>query len=121
MSLPIRTFLTALGQPQPATPIKTENSTATGFVYDNIRQRRTKTWDMRYYWLRCRMNQKQFDIFWDTGANNHADYWTKHWPTSYHQTIRPTYVLKGNSIQLEINFMTKDNLRGCVENSLFQT
>ena len=87
-SIPIRHFLTVLGHPQPPTPIKTDNSTATGFVHNNIQQKRSKSWDMRYYWLRDKMAQQQFNIFWDKGANNHADYPTKHHPTKHHVNIR---------------------------------
>jgi hypothetical protein len=43
-----RTPLEALGHPQPPTPLKTDNSTAISFVHSNIRQRRSKTWDMRW-------------------------------------------------------------------------
>ena len=73
-------------------PLKTENSTATGFVYDNIHQKRSKSWDMRYYWLRDRMTQQQFDIFWESGVPNEADYFTKHHATVHHQTKRLLYV-----------------------------
>ena len=96
MTLSIRYFLQSMGHPQPPTPIKTDNSTAMGFVYDNIHQKRSKTWDMRYYWLRDRMNQKQFDIFWDKGSNNHADYWTKHHPTIHHRSTRNKYIHDNN-------------------------
>ena len=91
-AIPIRVALEALGHPQSATPIKTDNSTATGFIHDNINMKRTKSWDMRYHWLRDRMTQKQFDIYWDKGTNNHADYFTKHHATKHHRTIRNRYV-----------------------------
>jgi hypothetical protein len=41
-----RISLHAVGDPQPATPIKTDNSTANSFAHANIKQRRSKTWDM---------------------------------------------------------------------------
>ena len=63
MALPIRVVLQALNHPQPPTPIKTDNSTANGFIHDNIHQKRSKSWDMRYYWLRDRLTQKQFLFF----------------------------------------------------------
>ena len=85
VALPIRVVLQALNHPQPPTPIKTDNSTANGFIHDNIHQKRSKSWDMRYYWLRDRQTQKQFLFFWDKGANNEADYFTKHFPASYHR------------------------------------
>ena len=50
---------------------------------------------MRYFWLLDRVSQSQFLIYWDKGENNHADYYTKHHSPSYHQQIRPTYILKG--------------------------
>ena len=48
----IRRILLALNHPQPPTPLKSDNSTTIGFIHDNIHQRRSKSWDMRYYWLR---------------------------------------------------------------------
>ena len=62
-ALSICTILSALGHPQPPTPIKTDNSTTSGFVHDNINQKRSKSWDMRYYWLRDKMAQELFDIY----------------------------------------------------------
>ena len=47
---------------------------------------------MRYYWLRDRLAQAMFEIYWDKGVNNHADYPTKHHPTKHHRVIRPRYV-----------------------------
>ena len=91
-AIPIRTLLEALNHPQPPTPIKTDNSTANGFIHDNIHKKRSKTWDMRYYWLRDKILQQQFKFFWDKGSNNHADYWTKHHPTKHHRAVRATYV-----------------------------
>ena len=53
----IRHSLEALGHPQPKTPIKTDNSTTIGFIYDYIRQRKSKTWDMmRWNW--CWLHDK---------------------------------------------------------------
>ena len=108
-AIPIRTILQALGHVQPATPIKTDNSTANGFIHDNIHQKRSKSWDMRYYWLRDRQTKQQFLFFWDKGSNNDADYFTKHHPTKYHRHKRSRYV------QDKIpTFPEPCVLRGCV-------
>jgi hypothetical protein len=93
-----RISLQALGHPQPATPLKTDNSTANSFVHANIKQRRSKTWDMRWNWLRDKETHKQLRIFWDKGTNNSADYFTKHHPPSHHLTMRPQYVLNAHKI-----------------------
>ena len=53
-AISIRRVLHAMGHPQLPTAIKTDNSTAHGFVQNNIPLRKSKTWDMRYYWLKDR-------------------------------------------------------------------
>ena len=92
LALPIRILLHALDHPQPPTPIKTDNSTALGFIKDNINKKRSKSWDVRYYWLRDRQSQKQFDIYWKPGPESDADYFTKHHPTTHHRQKRFRYI-----------------------------
>ena len=89
---PIRTSLEELGHPQPPTPIQTDNSTAHGIANDTVKQKRSKAIDMRFYWVRDRVRQKQFHIFWQKGSLSRADYFTKHHPASHHQTVRPFYL-----------------------------
>ena len=88
VAVPIRYILESLGHQQPPTPIKTDNSTASGFINNNIHQKKSKSWDMRYHWLRDRQTKQQLRIYWDKGSNNNADYFTKHHPTKYHQLVR---------------------------------
>ena len=90
VAIPIRHMLEVLNHPQPATPIKTDNSTATGFVHKNINQKRSKSWDMRYHWLRERHTKNKFNIYWDKGSNNNAGYFTKHHPAKHHLHVRET-------------------------------
>ena len=47
---------------------------------------------MWYYWLWDRMTQQQFNIFWDKGVNNDADYYTKHHATVEHRAKRARYI-----------------------------
>jgi hypothetical protein len=47
---------------------------------------------MRFYWVRDRVCQNQFHIFWHKGSVNKADYFTKHHPSSHHQQVHPTYL-----------------------------
>ena len=81
-----------MGFPQPATKIKTDNSTAEGIINDKIKQNRSKAIDMRFYWLKCRQAQEQFDIYWEKGATNLADYFTKHHSPAHHKAVRPIYL-----------------------------
>ena len=87
----IRQTLTDMGHPQNQTPVQTDNSTASGFADDSIKQQKTRAIDMRFHWVRDRQKQRQFKVFWDKAARNRADYFTKHHPTSHHQAVRPTY------------------------------
>ena len=89
----LRTALEEMGHPQPPTPIQTDNSFAAGMANKQIKQRRSKATDMRFYWVQDRVNQGQFNIYWAKGADNLADYFTKHFPPKYHRHIRKNYLV----------------------------
>lgn len=89
---PLRIALEEMGHPQPATPMATDNSTASGIATDTVKQKRSKAIDMRFYWIRDRVRQGQFKIYWSKGQTNRADYFSKHHPASHHQAIRSTYL-----------------------------
>ena len=89
----LRTTLEELNHPQPPTPIKTDNSSAFGIVNDNVRRNKSRSMDMRFFWIKDRVRQKQFLVYWAPGSENLADYFTKHFPASMHKTLRPIYVL----------------------------
>ena len=107
MALPIRQALIEMGHPQPPTKIKTDNSTADGFVNNKIKQNRSKAIDMRFYWLKCRQQQQQFEIYWEAGKTNFADYFTKHHSPTHHRAVRPIYLYEENVGQMD--------LRGCAK------
>ena len=88
----LRTILHEMGHPQPATPIQVDNSTAAGIANDNIKLQRSKAIDMRFYWVRDRVDQKQFHVYWKPGRENDADYFTKHHTAAHHQRMRPRYL-----------------------------
>jgi hypothetical protein len=89
---PTRTCLDELGHQQPATPMVTDNNTATGIANDSVKQKRSKAMDMRYYWVRDRVRQEQCHIYWRPGKTNRADYFTKHHPAAHHQAVRSAYL-----------------------------
>jgi hypothetical protein len=90
-AIPQRQLLAEMGHPQPPTPIQIDNTTALGVVNNNV-LKKLKAMDMRFHWLRCRQNQKQFRTYWRAGSTNLGDYVTKHHPAIHHQTIRPLYL-----------------------------
>ena len=61
---------------------------------------------MRFYWLKDRQEQQQFDIYWAPGQVNLADYFTKHHPPTHHRALRPIYLFDNNK-QLD--------MQGCIK------
>ncbi len=90
-AIPARHTLEYLGHKQPPTPMQTDNTTALGVVNNNI-MKKTKAMDMKYHWLRCRINQHQFCHYWAAGKSNNGNYVTKHHAPIHHQAIRPTFL-----------------------------
>ena len=96
--IPIRHGLMALAHPQPPTPLKTDNSTSSSFIDNSIKQRKSKTWDMRWNWMRDPKTKEQIRTYWDRGVNNLADYPTKHHPPVHHKRMRPVYLHMAQNI-----------------------
>jgi hypothetical protein len=69
-----------------------DNSTAAGIATDTVKQKRSKAIDMRFYWIRDRVRQGQFLVYWSKGKGNLADYFSKHHPASHHTAVRSTYL-----------------------------
>ncbi len=56
--------LIELGQPQPYTPLQTNNATAHGLLTNKILPKALKAMDMRFHWLQCHDAQGQFCYYW---------------------------------------------------------
>ncbi len=79
--------LKEMGHPQMRTPIQTDNLTAHALLTNKILPKVLKAMNMRFHWLHCRKAQDQYQFYWRPGAQNLADYWTKHHPTSHHKAF----------------------------------
>eukprot|EP00978_Attheya_sp_CCMP212_P019124 scaffold53192_cov32-Attheya_sp.AAC.3 len=102
--------------PQPPTPVATDNSAACSIVNDNAKQKRSRAIDMRFYWVRDRVRQGHFHVFWESGKVNMADYWTKHHPTYHHRAMR-TKILRPTPRDIanaQDTHTTPRSQRGCV-------
>ena len=97
--IPARHLLEAMGHRQPPTPMQTDNSTALGVVPNKIQPKRTKAMDMRFHWLRCRENQRQFRTYWRAGPTNKGDYVTKNHAASHHKNVRADYLTPTNRLE----------------------
>jgi hypothetical protein len=83
-AIPTRHTDEYLGHKQQSTPMQTDNTTALGVVNNNV-MKKIKSMDMKYHWLQCRINQRQFRHYWAAGKSNNGDYVTKHHAPIHHQ------------------------------------
>jgi hypothetical protein len=88
----LRTTLEELGHKQPPTPMETDNATATGYSNGTMKQKRKKAMDMRFYWIKDRVKQDQFNVYLGPGFQNLADYFTKHHSPAHHKRMRDIYI-----------------------------
>jgi hypothetical protein len=88
----LRATLEELGHKHPPTPMETNNTTATGCSNGTIKQKRTSAMNMRFYWIKDRVKQGQFKIYWGPGFQNLADYFTKHHLPAHHKRRRDVYI-----------------------------
>ena len=107
----IRTTLQELGHPEPPTLICVDKYTAEGFANGTIKQKRSKSIDMRLYWIQDRTRQGQFLIYWKLVSTNLSDYFTKHHSPTHHHIMRPTYLHRTTQLA---NAVISHILGGCV-------
>jgi hypothetical protein len=48
--------------------------------------------DMRFYWVKDRVKQGQFHVYWGPGYQNLGDYFTKHHSPAHHKKMREIYI-----------------------------
>ena len=84
--------LVDLGHPQQATLIICDNKCAVGIANRAVKQKRSKSMNMRFHWIRDQVELDNFTIEWEPGATNLADYFTKNHPVHHHQSMRHVYV-----------------------------
>jgi hypothetical protein len=68
---------------------------------------------MRFYWVKDRVKQGQFNVHWGPECQKLADYFTKHHSPVNHKTMRDIYV---HASEQMINWkgILDSALRGCI-------
>jgi hypothetical protein len=112
----LHTTLEELGHPQLPTRMEKDNTTATGYSNGTIKQKRTTSMEMRFYWIKDRVKQGQFNVYWGPGYQKLADYFTKHHSTAHHKRMRKIYI---NADKQPINrkAIRTSAWQGCVNTS----
>ena len=85
----LRLMLEEMSHRQPATPVHCDNSTAVGIANDTVKKQRSRSMKMRFFWITDQVRQILFKVLWHPGAENLADYFTKHFPAAHHIQVRP--------------------------------
>jgi len=111
----LRLTLEELGHPQPPTPIHIDNSTTVGIVNNTIKRQKSRSMEMRYFWLLDGKVQRLFNFEYHPGLENLADYPSKHHPASHHTEVRPYYVHTINSPRYLMRAAKPSVRRGCVK------
>ena len=97
-ALPLRIIIHELGFTQPPTPIHIDNSAAKGIVTAKVRQKMSKAMDMQFYWMKDRVKQKYFFVYWKPRSQNMGDYFQKHHPPHHHREICAKYLYMPNDL-----------------------
>ena len=80
-----------------------------------MRHKKSKAWDMGLWWLKDKMVQNHFKMFWEKGANNWDDYFTKHFAPKYHRAVRNRYIHRTNvAVSTILKKTLPLTLQGCV-------
>jgi hypothetical protein len=87
-----RNTLAKLGYPQPTIHILVDNTVAEGLATDTINAKRSKSMDVRFFWLRDRIQKLQFFIRHIKGRWNISDFFTKPLPKEKFEQFAPYIV-----------------------------
>ena len=109
-----RLTLEELGHPQPRTHIHCDNATAVGIANNTVKRQRSRSMEMRYFWVSDKVAQNPYDIKWHPGKENLADYQSKHHVGAHHQNVRPWYLHEKNSPSVLPRAPRPSSLKGCV-------
>jgi hypothetical protein len=79
-------------QPITGSPFETASNTAQGILNSKMRQKLSKSLDMRYLWIKDRIKQGQPNLIRAPGKSNLADHFTKHHPPRDHRQMRSKHI-----------------------------
>ena len=109
-----RLTLEELGHPQPRNPVHCDNATAVGITNNTVKRQRSRSMEMRYFWVSDKIAQNAYDVRWHPGQENLADYQSKHHAGSHHKAVRPWYLHEKNSPEVLPRAHRPSTLKGCV-------
>ena len=109
-----RLTLADMGHPQPQTPVHCDNATAVGIANNTIKRQRSRSMEMRFFWIGDKIAQEMYNLQWHPGQENLADYQSKHHVGSHHTMVRPWYLHTATSPRVLPRAARPSALKGCV-------
>ena len=109
-----RVTLEEMGHPQPPIPVNCDNSTAVGIANNTVKRQRSRSMEMRFFWVADAVEQNKFDIKYFPGKENLADYQSKHHTGAHHTAVRPWYLHETTSVRELPRACKPSTLKGCV-------
>ena len=109
-----RMTLEELGHPQPQTPVHCDNATAVGIANNTVKRQRSRSMEMRYFWVCDKIAQDAYNVKWHPIQENLADYQSKHHTGAHHQAVRPWYLHEQSSPLILPQASRPSTLKGCV-------
>ena len=97
----------------PPTPVYCDNNIAAGITNDTVENQRSRSMEMWFFLVKDQAMNKELDVQWYPVEKNLADYFTKHFETTHHQSIRLWYVYKWDSPRELPRATGPKELRGC--------
>jgi hypothetical protein len=70
--------------------------------------------EMQYFWVCDKIAQDAYNVKWQPGQENLADYQSKHHPGAHHTAIRPWYLHEVNLPLVLSRAVRPSTLKGCV-------
>ena len=75
---------------------------------------------MYFYWVRDKVRQGHYLVYWRIGKDNLVNYFTKHHPTKHQRAVRITYLSPTADARNKYCYRVPSTFQGCVEYLLYQ-
>ena len=87
---------------------------AVGKANNTVKRQRSRSMEMRYFWVCDKIAQDAYNIKWHPWQENLADYQSKHHTGAHHQAVRPWYLHESTSPLVLPRATRPSTLKGCV-------
>ena len=110
----IQLILKELVHPQPPTPMHCVNATAAGISNGSVKPQRSRSIEMRYFYICDQVKNGELDVIWHPGKENMGDYASKHHDAIHQQNVQALSLHEQNSPRELLGAVRPCDLKGCV-------